>query len=211
MMAQSASVQSADQSIFGGALTSNIGHRLGGTDPFSDNTIAALMQTTSRVNEPNFKYWEFDVHESKDGVLFVFHDDALEIDGKMAQVKELTFEEIHSQGTKNGIDIPTLDAVVEILSNRTEPVMIEIKNLMTDSARKEIIDVTAERSNWQLIASIERFLTSFPRRSRKFWHTQAKNVGTSVYRIRRHEIDLFYSSRTMPHLIWNRIIWWINQ
>ena len=129
----------------------------------------------------------------------------------MAQVKELTFEEIHSQGTKNGIDIPTLDAVIEILSNRTEPVMIEIKNLMTDSARKEIIDVTAERPNWQLIASIERFLTSFPRRSRKFWYTRAKKVGTSVYRIRRHDIDLFYSSRTIPHLIVNRMSWWINQ
>ena len=129
----------------------------------------------------------------------------------MAQVKELTFVEIHSQGMKNGIDIPTLDAIVAILSNRFEPVMIEIKNLLTDSARKKIIDVTAERSNWQLIASIDRFLTSFPRRSRKFWHTQAKNVGTSVYRIRRHDIDLFYSSRTIAHLIVNRMSWWINQ
>ena len=129
----------------------------------------------------------------------------------MAQVKELTFVEIHSQGMKNGIDIPTLDAIVAILSNRFEPVMIEIKNLLTDSARKKIIDVTAERSNWQLIASIDRFLTSFPRRSRKFWHTQAKKVGTSVYRIRRHDIDLFYSSRTIAHLIVNRMSWWINQ
>ena len=197
--------------FFGGALTSNIGHRLGGTDPLTDNTIEALMQTITRVNEPDFKYWEFDVHESKDGILFVFHDDVLDIDGKMAQVKDLTFVEIHSQGTKNGIDVPTLDAVVEVLSERSEPVMIEIKNLTTDSARKKIIDVTAERSNWQLIASIDRFLTSFPRRSRKFWHTRAKKVGTSVYRIRRHDIDLFYSSRTKAHLIVNRMSWWINQ
>ena len=197
--------------VFGGALTSNIGHRLGGTDRLTDNTIAALMQTITRVNEPDFKYWEFDVHESKDGILFVFHDDVLDIDGKMAQVKDLTFVEIHSQGMKNGIDIPTLDAIVAILSNRSEPVMIEIKNLLTDSARKKIIDVTAESSNWQLIASIDRFLTSFPRRSRKFWHTQAKKVGTSVYRIRRHDIDLFYSSRTIAHLIVNRMSWWINQ
>ena len=72
--------------VFGGALTSNIGHRLGGTDPLTDNTIAALMQTITRVNEPDFKYWEFDVQESKDGILFVFHDDVLDIDGKMAQV-----------------------------------------------------------------------------------------------------------------------------
>ena len=205
------SVQSAESQIFGGAPTSNIGHRLGGTGPLTDNTISALLQTIELVNEPDFKYWEFDVHESKDGVLFVFHDDTLDHDGEMTQVKELTFEEIHSQGAKNGIDIPTLDAVVEILSKRPEPVMIEIKNLMTDSARKKIIDVTAERPDWQLIASVKRFLISFPRKKRTYWHDQATAVGTSVYRIRRHEIDLFDSSRTMLNLFWNRLFWWLEK
>ena len=169
------------------------------------------MQTTTRVNEPNFKYWEFDVHESKDGVLFVFHDDVLDIDGKIAQVKELTFEEIHSLGAKQGIVIPTLDAVVAILSKRSEPVMIDIKNLFSDAARRKIISVTAERADWQLIASVKRFLISFPRKKRTYWHDQATAVGTSVYRIRRHEIDLFDSSRTMLNLFWNRLVWWLRK
>tara|TARA_B100000579_G_C22616089_1_gene749607 strand:- start:101 stop:736 length:636 start_codon:yes stop_codon:yes gene_type:complete len=206
-----ASAQNAENQIFGGAPTSNIGHRLGGTDPSSDNTIAALMRTINLVNEPNFKYWEFDVHESKDGVLFVFHDDVLDIDGKRIPVKELTFAEISSQGEMNGIEIPTMDAVVEILSKRTEPVMIEIKNLFSDAARRKIISVTAERSDWQLIASVKRFLISFPRKKRTYWHKQATAVGTSVYRIRRHEIDLFDSSRTMLNLFWNRLVWWLEK
>ena len=178
-----ASAQNAENQIFGGAPTSNIGHRLGGTDPSSDNTIAALMRTINLVNEPNFKYWEFDVHESKDGVLFVFHDDVLDIDGKRIPVKELTFAEISSQGEMNGIEIPTMDAVVEILSKRTEPVMIEIKNLFSDAARRKIISVTAERSDWQLIASVKRFLISFPR----------KNVRIGISKLLRLE-PLFIES-----------------
>ena len=161
------------------------------------------------MNEPEFKYWEFDVHESKDGVLFVFHDDDILSDDTMAAVKELTYAEIQSRGKLNGINIPTLDEVVEILSNRPEPVMIEIKNLMSDSARRKIIDTTAERSDWQLISSVKRFLISFPRKSRNYWWNQAKQARTSVYRIRRHDVDLFISSKTMPHLIWNRLIWWL--
>ena len=163
------------------------------------------------MKEPNFKYWEFDIHESRDGVLFAFHDDEIEIDGTTSPVKEFTYSEIQSQGEENGIMIPTLDEVVEILSNRTEPVMIEIKNLMSDSARQKIIDVTANRSDWQLIASVNRFLVSFPRGSRKYWYRQANRVGTSVYRIRKHEIDLFLSTRTIPHLIWSRLVWWLNK
>ncbi len=144
-------------------------------------------------------------------MLFVFHDDCLEIDGALKPLKELTFMEISCQGVENGINIPTLDAVVDKLLNRTEPVMIEIKNLMSDAARQKIIDVTAERSDWQLIASVNRFLTSFPRKTRKYWYAQADKVGTSVYRIRRHDIDLFYCSRTTFHLIWNRVRWWMNR
>ena len=169
------------------------------------------MRTTERINEPDFKYWEFDVHESKDGVLFVFHDDCMKIDGKMKPVKQLAFAEISRQGVEDGIDIPTLDTVVQVLLNRSEPVMIEIKNLMSNAARQKIIDVTAERSDWQLIASVNRFLTSFPRKSRKYWHMQANKAGTSVYQIRRHDVDLFFSSRTIFHLIWNRVRWLMNR
>tara|TARA_B100000614_G_scaffold6181_1_gene5875 strand:- start:5112 stop:5726 length:615 start_codon:yes stop_codon:yes gene_type:complete len=204
-------VLSGNNTSIGGSSTPNIGHRLGGTDRFTDNTIDALLRTTERINEPDFKYWEFDVHESKDGVLFVFHDDVLEVDGKRVPVKELSFAEISSQGEINGIEIPRMDAVIEILSKRNEPVMIEIKNLFSDAARQKIIDVTAERSDWQLIASVNRFLTSFPRKSRKYWYSKADKVGTSVYRIRRHDVDLFHSSRTIFHLIWNRVKWWMNR
>ncbi len=66
----------------GGAATANLGHRLGGSGPQTDNTIQSLRSAIERVDDSGFKYWEFDVHESADGVLFAFHDDEIESNGQ---------------------------------------------------------------------------------------------------------------------------------
>tara|TARA_Y100000588_G_scaffold177953_1_gene191957 strand:- start:5028 stop:5519 length:492 start_codon:yes stop_codon:yes gene_type:complete len=159
------------------------------------------------VNNLEFKYWEFDVHESADGILFVFHDDDIESKGVRVPVKNLRYTEIHELGKNMGVLIPTLSDVVEELKERPEPTMIEIKNLMTDQARQAIIDVTKNRSDWKLIASLQRFQQSFPKRSRRHWHTQVKKAGTNLLRVRRHDIDLFSISRTRIHLIWAKMKW----
>lgn len=191
----------------GGAATANLGHRLGGSGPQTDNTIESLRNTIERVDKPGFKYWEFDVHESLDGVLFVFHDDYIESNGKMIPVNTSTFAEIHNCGIEMGVSIPTLDEVVEELKNRREPIRIEIKNLMTDQARQAIIDVTKGRPDWKLMASLGRFQKSFPIISRHHWHTQAKKAGTKLVRVRRHEIDLFEASRTRFHWFLAKMKW----
>jgi len=125
----------------------------------------------------------------------------------MTEVKTLTYSNIQKYGEEKGILIPTLSEVAEELRERPESVMIEIKNLMTDQARMAIIDVTAGRSDWKLIASVKRFQQSFPRSSRKYWHSKAKETGTSVLRVRRHDIDLFKVSKTRIHLVWAKLTW----
>ncbi|MED5486879.1 MAG: glycerophosphodiester phosphodiesterase family protein [Candidatus Thermoplasmatota archaeon] len=174
----------------GGVVTKNIGHRLGGTSPHTDNTIQSLQSTISRVEEPGFKYWEFDVHESADGILFVFHDDFIVNQGKNHLVRDLSFAQIIEFGSQIGVEIPPLTDVVSELEVRDEPVMIEIKNLMTDQARESIIDITNGRNGWNLMSSIGRFEKSFPD-NLGYWKNRVESAGSKLVLIRRHDINLF--------------------
>ena len=109
-------------------------------------------------------------------------------------VRNLTFEQIVESGSQSGVSIPSLADVVSELQERDELVMIEIKNLMSDQARQDLIDVTQGRSKWNLMSSIRRFEKSFPK-NRKYWHEKMNLAGSKLVLIRRHEIDLFASSR----------------
>ena len=106
-----------------------------------------------------------------------------------------------------GIEIPTLAEVVDILKNRPEPTMIEIKNLMTDQARQTMINTASERPDWKLMASLTRFLKSFPKQTRQHWHSEIKKAGTKFVRVREHDIDLFRATRTWLTLSFNRLKW----
>lgn len=53
----------------------NLGHRLGASGTKLENTIQGLHDSLKIVSDSKFRYWEFDVRESADGTLFVFHDD----------------------------------------------------------------------------------------------------------------------------------------
>jgi hypothetical protein len=53
----------------------NSGHRLGASGTNLENTIQGLRNSIDNLDEKKFRYWEFDIRESIDGVVFVFHDD----------------------------------------------------------------------------------------------------------------------------------------
>ena len=57
----------------------NLGHRLGASGTKLENTIQGLKDSSKIVSDSKFKYWEFDVRESSDGILFVFHDDDISV------------------------------------------------------------------------------------------------------------------------------------
>ena len=57
----------------------NSGHRLGASGTRLENTVEGLRNAIDNTKDSKFKYWEFDIRESIDGIVFVFHDD-LDID-----------------------------------------------------------------------------------------------------------------------------------
>jgi len=169
---------------------------LGGLGPGSGNTIESLRATIDKVSDPCFLYWEFDVHESADGVLFVYHDDDIEMEGNMVLVKNIEMERLKNAGEQLGFQIPTFSEVISELSPRNENTMIEVKHLQSDEARREIIAAMVGHGNWTLMATPGRFWDSFPRESRIYWHNEVRKAGTRLVRVGRHRIDLFSASRT---------------
>ena len=114
----------------------NLGHRLGASGTILENTIEGLLESLDLVSDRRFKYWEFDVRESSDGVLFAFHDDCIKVNGKMIETRNLSYDEICRAGESMMIRIPKFQQIIEVLGDREERVMIEIKNVHSDAARE---------------------------------------------------------------------------
>ena len=68
----------------------------------------------------------------------------------------MTFSEIKKLGESVDILIPTFEEVVIELEERKEKVMVEIKEIFSDSARNEIIDRISKLENWKIMATPER-------------------------------------------------------
>lgn len=85
---------------------------------------------------------EIDVHKSKDGVLFVFHDDNLKrMTGTDSLLHEKTSKEIKElflNGTEE--KIPTLKEVLETVDGKV-PLLIEIKNQPDDSVVEDTVNM----------------------------------------------------------------------
>ncbi|MBJ36689.1 MAG: hypothetical protein CMB68_04980 [Euryarchaeota archaeon] len=185
-----------------GELLKNLGHRLGGSGTPLENTIQSLKDSIENTifNLRNFRYWEFDIHESSDSEIFVFHDDEIHIDGKSHILNHLTLVQIQELGRTLGISIPTLSEVLEILNERPEKVMIEVKSLLTEEGREKVVENVRRNQNFTLMASPARFEKSFPKNSREYWHERLRKSNTKLVRVRRHRVDLFNASKSK--LLW---------
>ena len=96
----------------------NSGHRLGTSGTPTENTIEGLQSSIDNVSRSDFRYWEFDIQESSDGKVFVFHDDEIVADGTSTDTTEMTFLQIRDAGLKQGISIPLFSEVCENLRYR---------------------------------------------------------------------------------------------
>ena len=84
-------------------------HR-GGAGVFPENTLPAFQNA---VNS-GYKYLETDVHASKDGEVFAFHDDSLDrVTEHSGKISELTSKEISNIQIDNFAKIPTLLELLE--------------------------------------------------------------------------------------------------
>ncbi|MCP2503588.1 MAG: glycerophosphodiester phosphodiesterase [Candidatus Thalassarchaeaceae archaeon] len=174
----------------------NSGHRLGASGTKLENTIEGLRSAIEKTTDSKFKYWEFDIRESIDGIVFVFHDDSIDIDGELVELAKMTFDEIITAGEDLEITIPTFKEVVSELEGRTEKVMVEIKEVFSDQARIEIIQTISEFKNWKLMATPERFEKSFPQESRTHWSQEIHASGVELVRVGRHRVNLFKASES---------------
>lgn len=169
----------------------NSGHRLGASGTNLENTIQGLRNSIDNLDEKKFRYWEFDIRESIDGVVFVFHDDLINLNGEIIEISKMTFSEIKDAGETLDISIPTFEEVVIELETRKERVMVEIKEIFSDRARNEIINRISELENWKIMATPERFEKSFPKESRAFWRKEIQELEIKFVRVGRHRVELF--------------------
>lgn len=174
----------------------NSGHRLGASGTRLENTIEGLRNAIDNTKDSKFRYWEFDIRESIDGIIFVFHDDNIEINGELVELSKMTFSDILEAGESLQIKIPTFNEVVEELEGRTEKVMVEIKEVFSDGARMEIIQTLSKFKNWKLMATPERFEKSFPEESRTHWSEEISNSGIELVRVGRHRVNLFKAAES---------------
>lgn len=167
----------------------NAGHRLGGDvlKGFKDNTLATLstaMELGIQHHE-SFKYWEFDVRETKDNVLIVHHDRKI---NKGKNIDEMTFLEIK----KMAPFIPKYTEVMSYLNNNFKGrVVVEIKYLISDKGRQTIIDIVEKyRAMPNLfidyLAFKGHFKASFPKSNVFHWCKKLKYV----MKAKNHKVNL---------------------
>ena len=188
----------------------NPGHRLGASGSDLENTIEGLRRSLGVSSDPRFRYWEFDIRESSDRVLFVFHDDTIDSGEEKITTSSLEFAKIFEAGMELGIRIPTFEEVVLELDVRDEPVMVEIKQIFSDAARREVIDALSSKENWKAMATPERFEKNFPQETRKMWSEAFGEAGVELVRVGRHRVNLFGASESSIGWFYARPKWFFG-
>ena len=102
-----------------------IGHR-GAAGLALENTIASVK--TALKNGVDGV--EFDVHQTKDGVLVVHHDpDLKRLAGTSKRIARSTYDELTTIVLKDGSNIPTLQAVLAVLDDTSAVIEIKQKGI----------------------------------------------------------------------------------
>jgi len=185
----------------------NSGHRLGASGTSAENTLEGYRESSGKPGMRDFRYWEFDIRESSDGIVFVFHDDAIDVGGKQFETSQMTFSEIKEAGLQNEISIPLFSEVCEELGGSEEMVMVEIKHLSTDKARTEVLEALRRREKWKAMATPERFLRTFPIDIRDDWGARFQSAGVELVRVGRHRVNLFDSCKSRMRWLFAQPRW----
>jgi len=187
----------------------NFGHRLGGDVYSFENTLDCYTKALKNLqHKKNFKYVEFDIRETKDGKIVLFHDNDItrlipqtkhnikvlkrvlkRKKFEKIRIKDLTFKEVKGLWIEKNIHIPTLKEVLDtsIKWNLTKPMHIEVKSLNTDMVRYKLIELINEYSSKldiSIIAFRKNFNKSFPFTPR--WIKLFQNNGIEAYQIDKY-------------------------
>ncbi len=188
------------------ANATNLGHRLGGDIYKPENTLYVYKKALKTLqNKKDFKYVEFDIRESKDGELIVFHDSKIDRivpktkhnlnllknkNFKNISIENLTAKTISKLILEHNAHIPTLEEVLQasVDWNLKKPIHVEIKALNTDKARMKLIktvDKYTKKLDISFIAFSKHFYKSFPYPPR--WIHLFQKYNLNFYQIGRHE------------------------
>jgi len=190
--------------------TPNDGHQLGG-DLFEDipgNTIEAFAKAIQTLEQNDtYLYSEFDVRETSDGQLVVFHDwdvaaipdtrqnrDVLGAKPHGQAICELTLSQIKSLELESGCKIPTLDEVLQSAKELkpTKPLLVEIKYLQSETARNKLFEsVKKVRDETGLeihfLAFVRNINRSFP--EPRVWLKKCSDSDFRVYQVFRPKTE----------------------
>jgi len=187
----------------------NLGHRLGGDVYKYENTLVCYKKALKTLQQKKkFKYVEFDIRETKDHEIVLFHDSKIERvipknrhnmkvlkrvlkkkKFKQIKVKDLTLNEVRELLIAKDVQIPTLEDVLasSIKWNLKKPMHIEIKSLNSDKARYKLIDLLKKynkKLDISLIAFHKNFYNSFPFPAR--WINILKKNHIEAYQIDKY-------------------------
>lgn len=188
----------------------NLGHRLGGDVYKPENTLFSYKKALKKLqHKKNFHYVEFDIRESKDGKLVVFHDSKIERTVPKTKhnllilksilkkkkfntikIKDLPLKIISKLQLEQKAHIPTLKNVLEasVKWKLKKPMKIEIKLIRSDKARYKLIETILnynKKLDISLIAFSKNFYKSFPLPSR--WIKVFKDNNLKFYQIDKYE------------------------
>ena len=187
----------------------NLGHRLGGDVYSHENTLVCYRKALKNLqHKKNFKNVEFDIRETKDNKIVVFHDRNIERiipknnhnikiltkilkkkKFKKIRVKDLTLKEMTQLVIAKNIYVPTLEDVLKesIKWDVKKPIHIEVKSLHSDKARYKLIDLVNkynQKLDISLISFRNNFYNSFPFTPR--WISIFKNNNIEAYQIDKY-------------------------
>ena len=192
----------------------NLGHRLGEVDKtHKENTIERFKSNFKYMLLDDYKYVEFDINETFDNELIVFHDRDFKKYGDKRKVRDLFLKEIKETYPF----IPTLDELFDVISmyydehkfSTLRPVRIEIKRLISPLGRSkaiekagklresisESVDFIAFRSHWK---------KSFPKKTRHHWEEAFHARGFHIWNVKNKKKCLFKSKSS-----WDWFLNWL--
>jgi hypothetical protein len=173
----------------------NIGHRGGSKELVGEeNTITRVAANLKYQHLEAYKYLEFDIVETLDNELIVFHDRDFKRFGDKRLVSEVSMNEIRSLYSF----IPKMSELVEFLSKTptSKPILVEIKRIKSDIARLNLVKMILSLRNLvnveiNCMAFRSHWKKSFPKATRESYRKEFNTFGIKVYNVKNKKQDLF--------------------